>query len=279
MPASRPDRHPAATTTVPAARNPTFRTTTPVTAPAPAAPRPAISTPSTSSSMTVTPPARQAPTSASRTRRLSTWWSSARSAPPRIPGANRGSDLRHSVAVSRRAVRPRDWLVGQQVVGGGPVRTVEGDHQRAAGQVVDRQPGRLLEGPGECRPRPRRGHVEGGEGLLAEVRLAHRGQHAGRRPAGPAPGPGVDQGDGHARGRRLPGHGQSDHAAPDHDDVRCVLVGHGPMLRAVPTGRRPAARALPGSRYRLEGVYNLRTTHGPTSSRVGRSTSLVGATR
>ena len=45
------------------------------------------------------------------------------------------------------------------------------------------------------------------------------------------------------RGRRLPGDGQSDDAAPDHDDVRCDRVGHGPMLRAVPSGRRPEPQA------------------------------------
>ena len=39
------------------------------------------------------------------------------------------------------------------------------------------------------------GQVEGGQGLLAEVDLGHRGQHAGRRPRGAPAGVGVDHGD------------------------------------------------------------------------------------
>ena len=173
-----------------------------------------------------TPAARQAATRAATTARLSTWWSSGRSTPPLTPGR---AGARPPGRPGRRAGRrPAPWPGGRRAPGRWrPGRTGRrppaGSRRPGSGRPAPTAASRSPAKPGQARSG---GQVEGGQGLLAEVGLGHRGQHAGRRPGGAPAGLGIDQGHGQARTRGPPGHGQADDAAADHHDVVAAVRGH-----------------------------------------------------
>ena len=278
MPASCPDRHPAATTTAPAAGARRRRSVTPATRPvADARPR------STSSSITVDP---GRPAGGDAARRPG---GGCRPGGPRRGRRRPGCRGRAAArAPGTRAAdepaggEPELVLVGEQVVGGRPVGGVDGHQQGAVGhgsRPTARTPPRArAANAGQARAAAMLRAVSA---LLAEVGLADRGQHAGRRPGGAAAGLGVDHGDGHARPR--PPRQATDSPItppPDHHDVAAgVRVGHAAHATGGST-RRTAAPTAGGQAESPTGACTIcRTTHGPTSSRAGRSTSLVGATR
>jgi len=195
-----------------------------------------------------------------------------RPARARHPGCPATAPARAPALAGRQAdgVEPEGPLVGEDVVDGAAVGAVEPDHHRPAAPIADTHVRRRLELGGEVLPVRCTGQQELGEGLLPEVRLGDRGEHACRHPGCAMAGGGVDHRHRDASEGESPRSSEADHAATQHGHVEraptCLTwrstIAHRAILRSGPQGPAPAARWAGAGRRVVS-----RSAPGPTSSR------------